>query len=114
MENALNGSPYQAILSDQHSSYVKSPYENCTEPYCTKQCFARQHFGWCLEHSAPSAEDVHGTYHITEVIITRVNGQMVENRDIVEKPKCVLAEEQEGNDPDCNVVQSGQSPLINT
>jgi hypothetical protein len=112
VEKATDGLSSHTILSGQHSLYVKSPYENCTEPYCTKQCFVRQHFSWCVEHSAPSAEEVHGTYHTTEVIITRVNGQMVENRNIVEKPKCALAVEQESNDPDCNVVQSGQSRLF--
>jgi hypothetical protein len=63
---------------------------------------------WCLEHSVPSSEDVHGTYRITEVIVTKVNGQMTERYDIVEKPKCALAGVQEGEDPCCNVIQSGQ------
>ncbi|KAF2188754.1 hypothetical protein K469DRAFT_702446 [Zopfia rhizophila CBS 207.26] len=96
------------VLDDIESfgERFKCPYENCAEPYCTKQCFAQQHFGWCLEHSAPSSEDVHGTYRITEVLVTRVNGQIIERCDIVEKLKCALAGQQEGGDPDCNVVQS--------
>lgn len=91
---------------------MSSPYEKCTETYCTKQCFARKHLEWCLKHSAPSSEDVHGTYRIAEVKITKVNGQTIEQRDIVEKPKCAVAGEQEDDDPDCNVVQSGQHPSL--
>lgn len=93
---------------------MNSPYEDCAEPYCTKQCFAQHHFEWCLEHSGPSSEDVYGTYRITEVTATRVNGQTIEKRNTVEKPKCALAGEQEGDDPCCNVVQSGQCPSLIT
>lgn len=56
----------------------------------------------------------HGIYRITEVIVTKVNGQMIEKHGIVEKLKCALAGEQEGEDPDCNVVLSGQCPSLVT
>lgn len=105
-ENASNGSPCRAGFYDIAYIY-HSPYKNCDEPYCTKECFAEQHFEWCLEHSAPSSEEVHGAYRITEIIITRVNGQMTERQYIVEKRKCALAAEQESEDPSCNVVESG-------
>ena len=87
-----------------------SPSEFCTESYCTKQCFARGHFDWCIEHSAPSSEDIHGTYRITEVTVTKIDGRITERRDAIEKRKCSLGEEQEGEDPGCNIVQSGQCP----
>jgi hypothetical protein len=44
-------------------------------------------------------------------MITKVNGQMTERHDIVEKPKCALAGVQEGENPCFNVVQSGQCPF---
>src|SRR5205809_642778 len=92
---------------------MNSPYETCSETYCTKQCFAQDHFQWCLEHSAPSSEDVHGTYRVTEVIVTKVNGHVTERRDIVERPKCALAGVQEGEHPCCDAVRSSQWPSLN-
>ena len=84
-----------------------SPSEHCDEPHCAKQCFALEHFDWCLEHSAPSVEDIHGTYHITEVLITKIEGQVVKKQQIGEKRRCAVAKEEEIEDPDCNVVRSG-------
>jgi hypothetical protein len=97
-----------------HSLNMHSPSEYCDEVKCAKQCFASGHFNWCLEHSAPSSEDVHGTYRVTEVMITKVNGQITESRNVIEKPKCALAGEHDSEDPCCNIVQSGQSTPICT
>ena len=62
----------------------------------------------------PSSEDFHGIYRITEVIVTKINGQMIEKHEIVENPKCTLAREQKGEDPGYDAVQSGQCPSLIT
>jgi hypothetical protein len=41
-----------------------SPVEDCLKTGCSKLCFARQHFNWCLGHSAPLREEVHGYYNL--------------------------------------------------
>lgn len=107
--NGLNG------LSCQENSITEankhSPENSCTESHCTKRCFAGGHFDWCIEHSAPSSEDVHGTYHVMEVTISRINGHTSERRDVVEKRKCSVGKEQKSDDPGCDIVQSGQYPV---
>ncbi|KAL5350967.1 hypothetical protein ACLOAV_004540 [Pseudogymnoascus australis] len=96
------------VLDDIEScgERFKCPSEFCTESYCTKQCFARGHFDWCIEHSAPSSEDIQGTYRITEVTVTKIDGHITERRDVIDKRKCSLGEEQEPEDPGCDIVQS--------
>jgi hypothetical protein len=100
-------------IAKLHDLTMHSPSEDCDKPECTKQCFVSGHFQWCLEHSAPSSEEVHGTYRVTEVMITKVNGQVVEKSSVVEKSKCAVAWENDDQEhPDCNVVVSGQSSII--
>jgi len=90
---------------ESHGEHFECPFKDCVESYCTKQCFAQSHFEWCLEHSAPSS-DIHGTYRTTVVTVTKVNGQLIERRDNVEKQKCALAVGEEIETPWCNIVQS--------
>ncbi len=59
-----------------------SPSEFCTEFHCTKQCSAGGHFDWCIEHSALSSEDIHGTYCITEVRVTKIDRHITERRNV--------------------------------
>ncbi|KAI9640587.1 hypothetical protein NHQ30_010886 [Ciborinia camelliae] len=96
------------VLDDIKSSgeNFECPYKNCEKAKCTKQCFVKGHFNWCLEHSAPSSKDVHGTYHVTEIKNTKINWQITERRNVVEKPKCVLVGEHDNENPSCNIVES--------
>lgn len=45
-------------------------------------------------------------------MVTIVNGERIEKRDVVEKPKCALAVEQDSDNLGCNVIQSGHCPFL--
>jgi hypothetical protein len=83
-----------------------SPNEYCDSSFCSKACFARSCFDWCLIHSHPSVEDRDGTATVKTHTVTRDGeGNLVDLTGEEDRRLC-------GHDDarrcpgDCNIVCS--------
>ncbi|KAI1368200.1 hypothetical protein F5Y08DRAFT_335974 [Xylaria arbuscula] len=82
------------------------PNEHCREKVCSKACFARGCFDWCLTHERPSVEETHGTVSVkTHYTKKDAEGELVSYTKVEERRVCGH-ENANANAPlgDCNIV----------
>jgi len=80
--------------------------EHCDSTVCSKPCFARSCFDWCLTHSHPSVEDKDGTVAVTVQCTTKdAQGQVVHQTTVEQRQVCG-AEDARVFPGDCKIVTS--------
>lgn len=91
MANELSGmlEKHSNILLWLLTKFYCSPSEQCDNKVCTKLCFVRSCFDWCLTHSYPSVENTDGTVSVEVHTTTKdAKGQVVTLTDAEERRVC--------------------------
>ncbi|KAK4243256.1 hypothetical protein C7999DRAFT_18375 [Corynascus novoguineensis] len=94
---------------DEIESYgegFECPNEHCDSRVCSKLCFARSCFDWCLTHSHPSVEYLDGKISVeVNFVIRNVEGQLISETRIEQRRVC--GDEEARSFPDsCKIVTS--------
>lgn len=95
----------QFLFAATHSFY-RSHSEHCDKEICSKPCFARSCFDWCLTHSHPSLENKDGEVEVTVQYTTKDSAGQVVSRTEVERRRVCGHQEARDFPGDCNIVSS--------
>lgn len=97
---------HSAIDQPELTGFHYSPDESCTMKSCSKSCFARHCFDWCITHSYPSMETKDGERSVVVVNVTEgAEGQPISKTEVEQRRVCGHQDAVK-HPGDCNIVTS--------
>ncbi|KAG4273684.1 hypothetical protein FPRO04_09551 [Fusarium proliferatum] len=91
---------------EAYGERYECPNEHCDKKICSKPCFARSCFDWCLTHSHPSLESKDGEVEVTVQYTTKDSAGQVVSRTEVKRRRVCGHQEARDFPGDCNIVSS--------